>query len=254
MIIKKQSKEYREKLIKEVEEVRDEMQANNNTRIYDKFCLGIEACLDFFCNYILKIILFPFALCCMLCKRLRLIFKKDIPYYFDKYQKWQSPLQYYSGWFWDSHHDIKHAFRYAIKDPNQYLAEVIPVDWCDKCELSRNILFAMLINFVEKEKCFEVVYYDTDDKNRKLEKEIKKLYNYCKLKEEQKLRIFKNLIKILPEKEIYKILPDFETWLPKENGKIPEQYLEDLLVDALEEKFDTEVMHRITNIRMNLWT
>jgi len=52
--------------------------------------------------------------------------------------------------------------------------------WCDKVELIPKFLFGCVIHYVDEEKCFERIDWDSDPEHKKFAKELKKCYEYAK--------------------------------------------------------------------------
>lgn len=51
-------------------------------------------------------------------------------------------------------------------------------NWCDKDALIQDFNFAMIVHFVEEEKCFEKIDWDSEEKEKEVAAFIKKCYRY----------------------------------------------------------------------------
>jgi hypothetical protein len=50
--------------------------------------------------------------------------------------------------------------------------------WCDKVELIPDFLFGCIVHYVEEEKCFEVIDWDSTEKNANIADELQECYEY----------------------------------------------------------------------------
>jgi hypothetical protein len=65
--------------------------------------------------------------------------------------------------------------------PNQkWLTKKIPLTWCDKTHLIEILLFECIVHFVEEEKCFDIIEWNSSEDDKKAGEEIKYLYNWIK--------------------------------------------------------------------------
>ena len=147
--------------------------------------------------------------------------------------------------------DIKYFIYRSYNSSNDYLRKVIPYDWCDKPELLRDILFAMIIDFVEKEKCFEVIDYSWDEEHRRREKEIKRLYKYCKLSSQQKEHYVSILLNLNNKFLFNYILNKYPTLKNSLNEDID---LHHFIIDTVIDEMENNICKRIVQLRLNLWT
>lgn len=147
--------------------------------------------------------------------------------------------------------NIKYFIYRSYNSSNDYLRKVIPYDWCDKPELLRDILFAMIIDFVEKEKCFEVIDYSWDEEHRQRKKEIKRLYKYCKLSLQQKEHYVSILLNLNNKFLFNQILNKYPTLKNSLNEDIDLHYF---IMDTVIEEMEDNVCERIVQLRLNLWT
>lgn len=86
----------------------------------------------------------------------------------------------FSRYFW---YDIKYAISSYFNPHQKWLTKVIPNTWMDKPELIRNLLFACLVNFVEKdgEDCFEVNDWAWSEEKVELRKKLERAYDIIKV-------------------------------------------------------------------------
>lgn len=52
--------------------------------------------------------------------------------------------------------------------------------WCDKVELIPKFLFGCVIHYVDEEKCFEHINFNSDSEHKKFANGLKKCYEYAK--------------------------------------------------------------------------
>jgi hypothetical protein len=67
-----------------------------------------------------------------------------------------------------------------VSPRQEWLTTLIPRTWADKTWLVPELNFALIIHFVEVEKCFEHTDYDTDRASKKFAKELRTCYDYIK--------------------------------------------------------------------------
>lgn len=104
----------------------------------------------------------------------------------DTFNKYKFPVQYFlrenafklkckisRGYDW---------LRYAINPRQKWLTKQIPNSWCDKVTLIRDLNFAMVVHFIDEEKCFEYTDYEgSSEAHAKFAAELKECYNYIKI-------------------------------------------------------------------------
>lgn len=208
--------------------------------------------LDNIASCVKWVILFPICFVLMITRHIKQI-SKDIKAF--KSLSLYSPITYYDKWYCENCHGVslKTFFKNSYRTPNDYLIDVIPSDWCDKVEMIKRILFAMIIDFVEKEKCFETVDYSWDEEHIKLAKEIKRLYRYAKASDEQKEEAVRFLYKMFPDEFIKKM--NYDKILKHTYGdKYTQLMLDYIPEDYIEYILDEIVIQRIVKLRLSLWT
>lgn len=192
---------------------------------------------------IFKWINFPLCFILFCIKRMKKVFTKDIPWFYD-----------YGMYDIQS---IKELYRISIHEFNDYNQDV-SCYYLDKPEVMRDILFKMLEDFVENEKCFEYNCYEEDEyftpqeneKNIRLGKEIKKLYNIIKLLKyhPEDLEKIAKLLYTIDANYFFAIIKNTPKNLAKEYNLDYSYFIMDL-----EETLTQKVCERIVKIRKNLW-
>jgi hypothetical protein len=87
----------------------------------------------------------------------------------------ESKLSYYRNYWW--YRKVSTFF-----NPRQkWLTKQIPNTWCDKTTLIPQLNFAMIVHFVDVEKCFENTVYDDSPEHIKFASELKECYNFIKV-------------------------------------------------------------------------
>lgn len=70
---------------------------------------------------------------------------------------------------------------FSINPRQKWLTKQIPNEWNDKVTLIKDLNFAMIVHFVEGEKCFEQTDYDNSGEGHiKFAKELRECYDYIK--------------------------------------------------------------------------
>ena len=151
----------------------------------------------------------------------------------------------------------------------RWLTKKIPNEWCEKDELIRILLFECLVEYVDGEKCFEVLCWDADEykehfvdaepiikKKENLKKTIQDAYNYIKVERPQ-------LIKDHEASYPTPIGPAFTStngktvWTSCESQygmSFAEAYGENMRLEELIDSLDQKYLHDIIEIRQTLWT
>lgn len=126
--------------------------------------------------------------------------------------------------------------------------------WCDKVELILYGMMNLLVDFVEKEKCFEVIAWDSDPEHAHVAKEIHAIYDWWKNYPTREQEISDKLT----EWHDAKFEGCGDNWLERLNSNdTPEvkKMFDDLHI--LEEKLhdeEQEYIKRLIDIRRALWT
>ena len=71
--------------------------------------------------------------------------------------------------------------RYKLNPSQKWLKKQIPDDWSDKTHLIPELNFAMVVHFVDGEKCFDNTDYEASGENHvKFANDLKDCYDYIK--------------------------------------------------------------------------
>lgn len=103
----------------------------------------------------------------------------------DNFHKYKFPVQY---WLRENGFKLKvklsglyDKLRYFINPRQKWLTKQIPNEWNDKVTLIKDINFAMIVHFVEVEKCYENTDYENSSEGHaKFAKELMECYLYIK--------------------------------------------------------------------------
>lgn len=161
----------------------------------------------------------------------------------DIFLKYKFPVQYFireNGYklmiklssLWDK-------IRYAINPRQKWLIKQIPNEWNDKVTLVKDLNFAMIVHFVDGEKCFEHTDYKNSSENHaKFARELMECYLYIKIR------------RPALDKQYWASFPDED----KYTGDYFKDYAE---VNRLEKELDEQDTYWLTWIVTNrgfLWT
>jgi len=108
--------------------------------------------------------------------------KKEDREAIDTFLKYKFPIQYYFRnnlyyKVWRGYDKLC----YALNPRQKWLVKQIPNEWTDKVTLIRDINFAMVVHFVDGEKCFEYTdYVNSGDHHAKFARELLECYWYIK--------------------------------------------------------------------------
>ena len=160
----------------------------------------------------------------------------------ETYLTYQYPIQYFLR---------KHGFALRIKlsrahywvcntlNPRQkWLAKQIPKCWSDKPWLITELNFAMVIHFVDGEKCFENTEYEDGGAHQKFAEELRDCHDYVKYRRP----------KLQEEHE--NSYPNDETM----TGDFNVDYAEEIRLESLINREDTKYLTWIVVNRDFLWT
>jgi hypothetical protein len=103
----------------------------------------------------------------------------------DNFHKYKFPVQY---WLRENGFVLKcklsrvyDSLKYKLNPRQKWLTKQIPNEWCDKVTLVRDVNFAMVVHFIEGEKCFEYTDYEgSGEKHAKFARELLECYFYIK--------------------------------------------------------------------------
>lgn len=204
----------------------------------------IERILDIFWR-ILKYILFPICFILMCFKRLKYVFTQDIPVFLQ--YNVRSPLLYFRNKFEiNNDNNFRQLLKLCATHQQDYLLKIIPSDFCDKPELTRDLLFEIVKDFIEQEQCFQYTDYDWNDESKQFKRELIKIYNYIKTPRKKLEKAIHILLKVNPS-----IVKDSHKEMNISNDEFG--YYEEIIIDDYISRLDTEIMKRICTIRSRLW-
>jgi hypothetical protein len=140
------------------------------------------------------------------------------------------------------------------------LTKKIPNHWCDKVELIRIVLFECLVDFVDGEKCFEVLCWGENEEDHKYYGE--NWQQVVREKQEEKAKILKCYDYITKQRpqlsiDLDKAYPEFEIddmLQVRKTINYLETYGEVNRIEALIQKLDKETLSTILELRERLWT
>lgn len=166
----------------------------------------------------------------------------------DCYFQHNYPVQYFlrdtlSIWF---HCNIVYHYKEAkcnikgyVSNPrNEMRNSVFPIRWEDLTETIVKFHLEAIIEFVEREKCFEFIDYSYDEEHKRFAAELKECYNYAKTGRQELLKKIEKTFKSIP---LYS------------NASYSEMYKE---VEALEKEidlYDTKVCEWVIKNRKMFW-
>ena len=161
-------------------------------------------------------------------------------------------LWWWNRWDWipyslhDRYYKVKHVFFPCHKE----LRKTIPRDWMDLHYIIEDFLFECVIDYVEREKCFDTTVYSDEDRDQLME-----LYRFAKTgRHEMGKEVSRSL------DEWYKTAyPNSDTDFFGSLNQKPTPEAEELfeIHGQLEVNFDqckTKHLKKIIEIRNTLWT
>ena len=102
----------------------------------------------------------------------------------DAYLQYKFPVQYYLRE--KLYYKIVRGYdklRYFLNPRQKWLVKQIPNEWTDKVTLIKDINFAMVMHFVDGEKCFEYTdYVNSGEHHAKFARELMECYLYIKIR------------------------------------------------------------------------
>ena len=156
-------------------------------------------------------------------------------------KKYNFVFSFFRSYRWSN---FKYKISCFFKPRNSWVKQSIPRQWIDLDNVYENIVFAGLINFVEKEKCFEVSTWSTIEE-KKAKKKIQEIYKWIK---SGRFELQKKIDDAYPEVALDKFENGISTKTYRQlYGKVIQ--LEKLLEDT-----DTKYMVWLIENRKILWT
>jgi hypothetical protein len=128
---------------------------------------------------------------------------------------------------------------YFFNPRQKWLTKQIPNSWCDKVTLIRDVNFAMIVDFIEGEKCFERTDYEGSSEGHiKFARELMECYLYIKTR------------RPMLDKMYWDSFPDDD----KYTGDYLVDYAETNRLEKEMEEQDTKWLTWIVTNRGYLWT
>jgi hypothetical protein len=161
----------------------------------------------------------------------------------DNFLKYKFPVQY---WLRQTGFALKIILSkaydetcYFLNPRQKWLTKQIPNSWCDKVNLVTDINFAMIVHFVEGEKCFENTDYEgSGEAHAKFAKELMECYLYIKTR------------RPMLEKQYWNSFPSDEAY----TGDYNTDYAEVNRLEKEMDEQDTKWLTWIVTNRKFLWT
>lgn len=133
--------------------------------------------------------------------------------------------------------DIKYDIKGRFYNPRKEMREkVFPHRWNDLTESIVIFHLEAIIEFVDREKCFENINYDSDDGHSEFAKGLKECYYYAK--------VTRSALKLKLD-EAYKRVPD--------DGEYNVIYKEVIDIEAEIKEYDTKVCEWVIQNRDYFW-
>jgi hypothetical protein len=130
-------------------------------------------------------------------------------------------------------------FCYFLNPRQKWLTKKIPNSWCDKVTLVPDVNFAMIVHFVEGEKCFENTDYELSSEGHvKFARELIECYLYIKVR------------RPALDKQYWNSFPEDEEY----TGDYYKDYAETNRLEKELEEQDTKWLTWIVTNRGYLWT
>jgi hypothetical protein len=76
--------------------------------------------------------------------------------------------------------DMVYKVKCFIHPHNVIKIRSLTSEWHDKDTILEEAMFQLLVDYVEKEKCFDTIDWDSDDFNKKISETIRGIYKYVK--------------------------------------------------------------------------
>ena len=73
-----------------------------------------------------------------------------------------------------------------IRPRNKWATKCIPRTWVDKDSIFELVLYAGIIDFVEKERCFDVTDWSYDETHKQNDNKIREIYSWAKTGRKEK--------------------------------------------------------------------
>ena len=156
-------------------------------------------------------------------------------------------------WFFRARwRQVKRAIRYikcALFSRHNVIKLDIPPTWCDRSHLLLLAMEKLVVDYIEEEKPFELINWDSDEGHRTAAEKMRDVYDFIKNRRPKQQAEIDKL-----SDELYGSVKGENLLESLKKSRDPEKtkYLWDL-EDKLE-KEQQEILHKIVDVRNYLWT
>jgi hypothetical protein len=121
--------------------------------------------------------------------------------------------------------DLKYKIKNTLRNPRKEMRDsVFPSDWSDLTESITQFHTEAVIEFVDREKCFETVDYSSDEIHKKFQTELLEMHEYAKTKRpelvEQLDKAYERVDTNKPYHEAYKQVHEIENEIKIRDTKL----------------------------------
>jgi hypothetical protein len=121
--------------------------------------------------------------------------------------------------------DLKYKIKNTLRNPRKEMRDsVFPSDWSDLTESITKFHTEAVIEFVDREKCFETVDYSSDEIHKKFQTELLEMHEYAKTKRpelvEQLDKAYERVDTNKPYHEAYKEVREIENEIKIRDTKL----------------------------------
>jgi len=121
--------------------------------------------------------------------------------------------------------DLKYKIKNTLRNPRKEMRDsVFPSDWSDLTESITKFHAEAVIEFVDREKCFETVDYSSDEIHKKFQTELLEMHEYAKTKRpellEQLDKAYERVDTTKPYHEAYKEVREIENEIKIRDTKL----------------------------------
>jgi hypothetical protein len=158
----------------------------------------------------------------------------------DQFFKSNYPVQYflrnkiprlYNGYLVMYMRDLKRKIQWSLRNPRKEMRNsVFPAHWQDLTETIIKFHVEAVIEFVEREKCFQKIDYSSDELHKKFEKELTEMYLYARTTRQELLQLVDEAYERVdyqkPYQEAYKEISDIENDIKNRDLKLSQWVIE----------------------------
>lgn len=121
--------------------------------------------------------------------------------------------------------DLKYKIKNTLRNPRKEMRDAIfPSEWNDLTESIIKFHTEAVIEFVDREKCFETINYSSDEIHKKFETELREMHEYAKTKrpelQSQLDKAYERVDVSKPYYEAYKEVHEIETEITIRDTKL----------------------------------